>query len=400
MTRPMFAVLSLFALGCNATLADGDHLDDGLRGDPRIVGGQDAPDELFPHQVSLQTSGGSHYCGGSVIAEDWILTAAHCVDGSRASSVWVESGITDLSELGERVQVAEIIVHPDYDSWTMDNDMALLRLDGTVSAAPVALLDAVAEDDLAGPGAVATVSGWGTLFAGGWSPDTLQYVDVPVVSEADCEAAYGASEITDGMICAGYLDVGGADSCQGDSGGPLVVSDGTQWVQAGVVSWGYGCADPDYPGVYTRVSTYQDFVLDHVPDALFVSEGTAPTEPTEPTEPAPVEADIVLEPLPGDKAKHTSAEFLGAGDVQVYVIDIVGDPGDVVGFKTRSKGTTDTYATLLDADGNYVLHDDDSGQDYNFKMQLDLTPGTYLLVVEGYSASVSGSYTLQALAEL
>ena len=253
MTRALLALAPLFALGCT-TLAGGDHLDPSLRGDPRIVGGQDAPADLFPHQVSLQTRSGFHYCGGSVIDDDWILTAAHCVDGSWPGDIRVESGITELSDFGEKRRVDEIVVHPDYDSWSQDNDIALLRLKRGISAPPVALLDASAEASLASAGTLATVSGWGTLSSGGTSPDALQYVDVPVVSEAECEAAYGAGDITDGMICAGDTVNGGIDSCQGDSGGPLVVSDGTQWVQAGVVSWGYGCADADYPGVYARVS--------------------------------------------------------------------------------------------------------------------------------------------------
>lgn len=402
MSRTLLALAPLFALGCT-TLAGGDHLDDSLRGDPRIVGGQQAPDDLFPHQVSLQTRWGDHYCGGSVIDSEWVLTAAHCVDGSRANDIKVEAGITFLSDQGERVDVAEIVVHPGYDAWTQDNDMALLRLASPLSVAPVALLDASAEADLAGPGAMATVSGWGTLRSGGASPDALQYVDVPVVDQDDCEAAYGAGAITDGMICAGYLDVGGADSCQGDSGGPLVVDDGTGWVQAGVVSWGYGCADARYPGVYARVSAYRGFVEDHVPGAVFV-DGTGgtggTTEPTEPgTEPLPIEGEFVLAPVGGVRDDVSIPAFLGAGDAQIYVVQIDGDPNDVFTFGTRTTGSTDTFGSLYDADGNYITHDDDSGADYNFQFRADLSPGTYLLLVEGYDATVSGSYTLQAMAK-
>ncbi len=173
-----------------------------------------------------------------------------------------------------------------------------------------------------------------------------------------------------------------------------VVPVGSNRIAGAHRSWGYGCADPDYPGVYARVSAYQGFVPDHAPEATFVSDVT------EPTEPDPVEADLVLAPAPGDRAKHTSDELLGASDVQAFLVEIEGDPGDLVDFKTQSKGTTDTYATLYDADGAYLIHDDDGGAGYNFQMQMDLTPDTYLLVVEGYDASVSGSYTLQAIADL
>merc|ERR1711976_441827 len=102
----------------------------------------------------------------------------------------------------------------------------------------------------------ATVSGWGTLSSGGRSPDTLYAVDVPIVSDSSCRSSYGQSDIADSMICAGEE---GKDSCQGDSGGPLVCGIS----QCGIVSWGYGCAVDGYPGVYTQLSYFLDFVSEH-----------------------------------------------------------------------------------------------------------------------------------------
>ena len=103
----------------------------------------------------------------------------------------------------------------------------------------------------------AVVSGWGTLSSGGSAPAKLHSVEVPLVDDAACEEAYGASEIdADSMICAGE---GGKDSCQGDSGGPLTC-DGEAQVHCGIVSWGYGCADPDYPGVYAETANFVDWI--------------------------------------------------------------------------------------------------------------------------------------------
>ena len=306
--RSWFALASMMMIGCSS-LAPGSHLDESLRGDPRIVGGQNAPADTFTYQVSIQTTWGFHFCGGSVIDDNWILTAAHCVDGESANSLRVESGILNLSDNGETDTVAEIIVHPGYDSRTNNNDIALLRLNGTTSAPPVALVDFASESTVSSAGTMAAVSGWGTLSSGGSSPDRLQYVEVPVVTNAECQDAYRSENITDGMLCAGYIGQGGADSCQGDSGGPLVVADGNDLVLTGVVSWGYSCASPDYPGVYARVSEYVDWIQGYAPGVTLVSDGvdnnpTEPTQPTEPTEPT--------EPPPsGDDHGDTPARLLG-----------------------------------------------------------------------------------------
>jgi trypsin len=158
----------------------------------------------------------------------------------------------------QTADVSKVIMHEDYNSNTISNDICLLKL-----KTPLDLTKTGAKAiPMAKKGHTATgnalVSGWGTLTAGGSLPDVLHKVEVPVVTDAKCRQAYGASEIFDSMICAG-LDAGGKDSCQGDSGGPMVSSDDGEYL-SGIVSWGYGCAEPGYPGVYTEVSYFVDWI--------------------------------------------------------------------------------------------------------------------------------------------
>merc|ERR1711872_685947 len=143
------------------------------------------------------------------------------------------------------------------DDWTISNDICILELGGSADLSSqfigtISLLASMAEYD---DGTMCTVSGWGTTSEGGSLGRVLQKVDVPVVSDADCRDAYGVNDVYDSMICAG-LPQGGKDSCQGDSGGPFMC--GNQL--SGIVSWGYGCAEPGYPGVYTQTSYFIDWI--------------------------------------------------------------------------------------------------------------------------------------------
>ncbi len=212
----------------------------------KIVGGVEAIKGEFPFIVSLQGSYGGHFCGGSLIKKDWVLTAAHCVPGG-IKTVYV--GLFDQSQLAgaEKFAVDKVIQHPDYNKKPQDFDYALVLLKGASKAAPVALNTA----EIAGNTDLIT-AGWGYTEENGTIPNVLRKVTVPSVTADACSAAYPGS-ITDQMICAG-LAGGGKDSCQGDSGGPLIIDNAGKKTLAGVVSWGEGCARPDKYGVYSKVS--------------------------------------------------------------------------------------------------------------------------------------------------
>uniref|UniRef100_A0A3P8S6M9 Peptidase S1 domain-containing protein n=1 Tax=Amphiprion percula TaxID=161767 RepID=A0A3P8S6M9_AMPPE len=156
--------------------------------------------------------------------------------------------------------LSQVIRHPDYNPSTNDNDIALLQLSSAVNFTDYIRPVCLAADGSVFPGGTSCwVTGWGNIQSGVAlpSPQRLQEVNVPVVTNSDCSNSY--SGITDNMICAGLTE-GGKDSCQGDSGGPMVSKNNSIWVLAGVVSFGNGCAQPNFPGVYARVSRYQSWI--------------------------------------------------------------------------------------------------------------------------------------------
>ncbi len=230
---------------------------------PEIVGGVRADPDEFPWLAALGRPrfDGSifNFCGGSLIAPEWVLTAAHCLPG-RPSKVIL--GRLDLTtDEGTVHDVAELIPHPDYNDRTSDNDIALIRLATPSDRTPIALIGRT--DAFAAPGTDFSVAGWGLLEEGGAASDIQMKVEVSILSNLACQGNYDGTGvvITDNMLCAGRL---GKDSCQGDSGGPGMVRDFARGTmrQAGVVSFGIGCARAQFPGVYARVSRYLDWIED------------------------------------------------------------------------------------------------------------------------------------------
>lgn len=226
--------------------------------DGRIVGGAEATIANFPWQVSLQRAG-SHSCGGAIYSQDIIVTAAHCLQSVSPATLKVRVGSSFWNAGGTVVPVAAFAIHEDYDSGVMLNDVGLIRLAKPLKMGPTVQTISLATKTPP-DGAPAVVTGWGTTFYGSSHLSThLMKVNVSIVGRTACASSiYGyGSEIKLTMLCA--YDTG-KDACQGDSGGPLV--SGGKLV--GVVSWGYGCAYPNYPGVYADVADLHPWVLETI----------------------------------------------------------------------------------------------------------------------------------------
>ncbi|KAF5287001.1 hypothetical protein FQA39_LY16115 [Lamprigera yunnana] len=220
--------------------------------DGRIVGGRPVEIEDYPYQISFQ-SYKSHFCGGSLISSDVVLTAAHCTDGKTPDRLSIAYGAKHRYQ-GNSVDVSQIDQHQSFSWDTFDNDIAVLFLRENVVFGSNAALIPLTSSAPGSSDRVGHVSGWGRLWSGGSSPDLLQAVAVTEVPHNDCNYYY-SGKITERMIC---FAAPGKDSCQGDSGGPLV--DKNRNEQVGIVSWGYGCADARYPGVYSNVYILKSWI--------------------------------------------------------------------------------------------------------------------------------------------
>ncbi|XP_014210564.1 trypsin-1-like [Copidosoma floridanum] len=225
----------------------------------RIVGGEPASIENHPWQVSLQ-SYGFHFCGGSIISETTILTAGHCTTSYPAGSMTVRLASDRTSNGGTLHKVQQVVRHEKFRTnmyGIPENDIAILKLETPIQlsdkAQPIQLFH---QDEESPEGVAGTLSGWGALREGGSAPDVLHTVDVPMISKSVCNEAYSSfGGIPRGQICAAN-PAGGKDTCQGDSGGPLVIGGR----QAGIVSWGNGCARRGWPGVYTEVAALREWL--------------------------------------------------------------------------------------------------------------------------------------------
>jgi secreted trypsin-like serine protease len=241
---------------------------------PPVIGGTDVPDGKYPFMATLQfaefgpTAYDRHFCGGTLIGPRAVLTAAHCVDWipeEQTNQLSVIVGRTQLSAAsqGQSRNVAYIFVHPGYNpgEGSFVPDVAVLYLSEPVTGIAPVQLATPGTDALERPGRVVTGIGWGNIvqqepFPGGGEfvgPDRLQEVNVPIVSDDECDISYDGAVEPAYEVCAGRT---GKDTCQGDSGGPLfaAVPNSTRVVQIGITSWGAGCGALGFPGVYTQIS--------------------------------------------------------------------------------------------------------------------------------------------------
>lgn len=258
----------LFALSAPAATQDSS----GPASNPLIVGGTPVPDiSDTPWQVALVDAGTrNQFCGGTLIAKKWVLTAAHCVDnffvGSDPDRLDIVLGTLEFASGGEQIKVDKLYLHPDWNSSSFDFDAALLELEAEATLGNP--LEVIEPDGNLPVGPDVRVTGWGATSEGGPGSAALLMVDVPVVSNAVCnEPASYDGQITAAMFCAGKRD-GGLDACQGDSGGPVDTILNGEDRLVGIVSWGHGCARRLKYGVYTRVSSVSQWVKDTLSETV------------------------------------------------------------------------------------------------------------------------------------
>lgn len=247
---------------------------------PKVVGGVVAAPSTHPFQIGIvakriRNNFQAQFCGGTLVAERYVVTAAHCIEDvtNAYAQIQVLVGTQRLDRSGRRIGVAEVLMHPLYDGWTLDYDVAVLRLTTPVTGIPFASL-AASEPTVAGT--ILRSSGWGSLVYGGPKPSSLMEVDLPFVPTVD-GSCINVEDITPRMICAGET---GKDTCGGDSGGPLTINRGAGYTElVGIVSFGTGCGWEGYPGVYSNVAdgsikTFIDNALSAPPPAFNFAAAT------------------------------------------------------------------------------------------------------------------------------
>ena len=302
-------------------------------------------------------------CGGSLVAPNVVLTAAHC-DPSGNGLVGENALVgayerQDDKNNGEFISIQAQAIHPNYDDGTVDNDFMLLRLSKSSPNTPVPINSNGNNPDTNSGGDTLTVIGVGATSQGGNSANTLQEVDVVSVSQSQCLSAYsplyGPNAITDNMFCAG-VPQGGKDSCQGDSGGPIFDSSGAQ---VGVVSWGEGCALAGFPGVYARVSEASNWIENVVCNQWGLAT-----------------AQICGGNGGGDDGDNNNGGGGGGGDQSCSKNQIDFDfafTTDTYGYETKWE--------VQDAGGKVVARGENYGNDQSYREQTCLADGCYTLTI-------------------
>jgi len=232
----------------------------------RIVRGNDTIPGAYPWAVGIQFLD-KLYCGGSLISSQFIITAAHCVKGINPDRIRLILGDHDRrrDEAHQQQRLIErVFIHPNFVKKTFNNDIALVKMRSEVEFSDFIRPVCLPSWDRSYNGQNTIVVGWGKLSEGGLPANILQEVSVPIIPQKKCRhnTNYRTSEITENMFCAGF-DRGKIDACQGDSGGPAVwKGEGEHFfTQIGIVSWGQGCARGGYPGVYTRIGRYLEWIV-------------------------------------------------------------------------------------------------------------------------------------------
>jgi secreted trypsin-like serine protease len=251
----------------------------------RIVGGNEVKRAFWPWMAALVKRNSPNlatgiFCGAVLIHRQWLLTSAHCVQSLSTNEYEVALGVHDLtSDQGDIYLIRKHVLHPEFNNVNLDNDLALIQLK---NATPYPVIESTISPTIE-EGTSGIVIGWGQLSEYGNFAITLQQVTVPIVSNELCQIAFQKDptnvNITSNVICAGESE-GGKDACYGDSGGPLIIHYLNRWILAGIVSWGHGCARPDYYGVYTRVSKYIEFIDNNVPSITLTGYITSESNAT------------------------------------------------------------------------------------------------------------------------
>ena len=349
----------------------------------RIVGGSNTTNaSQYPYMTALVERGATpssgQFCGAALVAPEWVLTAAHCLEGTPANTVDVWIGGRDLRNTNEgvRVTVSQIIMHPSFRE-TSDGvllyDFCLLKLSRPVTErTPLPLIEAAA---LVNPGITSRVLGWGATREGGSSSNVLRQVDLPIVSLAT--AGGSAAGLGISHLAAGFAS-GGLDSCQGDSGGPMLVRNSLgDFVHAGTVSYGNGCARAGEYGIYGNTFTVKSWIEGYIGTSTAADDhGNSRTVATHLTH-----------------NSTTAGELEKGRDVDFFRIDLLGAGT----LSCVSFGTTDVVGTLYSSSGTVLRSDDNSAGMPNFQIVRTATTSTTLFLrVSGRTTTTTGTYQVRA----